>query len=105
MLTLDGNSLTIEDVARVARREVKDVRISGEAKARVEASRALVEEWCERGEVIYGVTTGFGEFANVIIPRDDIRTLQQNLVRSHSAGVGEPLAPEVVRAMLLLRAN
>src|SRR3989442_8196426 len=105
MLTLDGNSLTIKDVARAARREETDIRISEEAKAGVARSRKLVEEWCERGEVIYGVTTGFGEFANVIIPRDDIRRLQQNLIRSHSAGVGAPLAPEVVRAMLLLRAN
>ncbi len=72
---------------------------------RVARSRQLVDEWVERGEIIYGVTTGFGEFANVNIPREELRQLQQNLLRSHAAGVGEPLAPEVVRAMLLLRAN
>jgi histidine ammonia-lyase len=105
VILLDGNSLTINDVARVARGEEKDVRISDEAKAQIARSRALVDEWCERGEVIYGVTTGFGEFANVHIPHDELRQLQQNLLRSHSAGVGEPLADEVVRAMLLLRAN
>jgi histidine ammonia-lyase len=95
----------IEEVARVARGEEIDIRISEEAKARVARSRALVEEWVERGEIIYGITTGFGEFANINIPREELRALQQNLLRSHSAGVGEPLAPEVVRAMLLLRAN
>ncbi len=82
-----------------------DVRISDEAKVNIARSRALVDEWVERGEIIYGVTTGFGEFANVNIPQEDLRQLQQNLLRSHSAGVGELLAPEVVRAMLLLRAN
>ena len=105
MILLDGNSLTLENVARVARREETDIRISDEAKARVAASRALIDDWVERGEVIYGVTTGFGEFANVTIPHDELRQLQQNLLRSHAAGVGEPLSPEIVRSMLLLRAN
>ncbi len=112
MIILDGNSLTIDDVARVARREetrmtdhAPDIRISDEAKIKIARSRALVDEWIERGEIIYGVTTGFGEFANVNIPHDELRQLQQNLLRSHAAGVGEPLAPEIVRAMLLLRAN
>jgi histidine ammonia-lyase len=105
VIILDGNSLTLEDVARVARREEIDVQISEEAKERIARSRQLVEEWVERGEIIYGITTGFGEFANVTIPQGDLRQLQQNLLRSHAAGVGEPLAPEIVRAMLLLRAN
>ncbi len=105
MLKLDGESLSIEDVARVARRDETDIRISDEAAKRVERSRRLVDKWVASGETIYGITTGFGEFANVSIPTEQIRQLQQNLLRSHSAGVGEPLAPEVVRAMLLLRAN
>ena len=105
MLILDGQSLKIEDVARISQRREMDVRISPEAQRRVRRSRDLVEQWVERGETIYGVTTGFGEFANVSIPKEDLRTLQQNLLRSHSAGTGEPLSAEVVRAMLLLRAN
>jgi histidine ammonia-lyase len=105
LLILDGESLAIEDVARASERKETEFRISDEAQERVGRSRQLVEQWVERGETIYGVTTGFGEFANVRIPREDLRTLQQNLLRSHSAGVGEPLSPEVVRAMLLLRAN
>ncbi len=105
MLILDGNSLTIEEVVRVAQGNERDVRIAPEALLRVNESRKLVEDWVARGETIYGITTGFGEFANVSIPPDQIRQLQQNLLRSHSAGVGEPLPPDVVRAMLLLRAN
>lgn len=105
MLLLDGNSLSIEDVERVSRREIVDIDISESARKKVLSSRALVEEWVDRGEIIYGVTTGFGEFANVSISRENISALQQNLLRSHSAGVGTSLTPEVVRAMLLLRAN
>jgi histidine ammonia-lyase len=105
VLVLDGNHLSIEDVGRVARREITEFSLSDSAKKAVRASRALVEEWVASGEVIYGVTTGFGEFANVSIPKEDIAALQQNLLRSHSAGTGEPLPPEVVRAMLVLRAN
>lgn len=105
MIELDGKSLTIEEVSRVAAGDERDARLSPEARVRVEQSRNLVEDWVARGETIYGITTGFGEFANVSIPQDQIRQIQQNLLRSHSAGVGEPLAPEVVRAMLLLHAN
>src|SRR5688572_18523876 len=105
MLKIDGYSLTITDVARAARGEERSFALTAESRERVEASRKLVDGWVERGEVIYGITTGFGEFANVTIPLHQIEELQVNLIRSHSAGVGEPLAPEVVRAMLLLRAN
>ena len=65
----------------------------------------LVEEWLEKKERIYGVTTGFGEFSNVNIPFDKIEELQHNLIASHAAGTGEPLPPEVVRAMMILRMN
>src|SRR6188768_1840066 len=105
MITLDGNSLTIEQVAQVARREETEFALSAESRKRVVASRTLVDDWVEKGEVIYGVTTGFGEFANVSIPLHQIEELQVNLIRSHAAGVGAPLSHEVVRAMLLLRAN
>ena len=71
----------------------------------MQAARSLVEHWVESGETIYGVTTGFGEFSTVRIGVNDLESLQQNLILSHSAGVGEPIPPEVVRAMMLLRAN
>jgi len=69
------------------------------------ASRAVIERLVAEGETVYGVTTGFGDLANVRIEPDQVAELQCNLVRSHTAGVGEPLAEDVVRAMLLLRAN
>lgn len=104
-MTLDGNSLALSDVAQAARRELTEFSISAEALLRITASRRLVDQWVSTGEKIYGITTGFGEFANVSIPLAQIKELQQNLLRSHSAGVGIPLRTEVVRAMLLLRAN
>ncbi|MDP4219304.1 MAG: histidine ammonia-lyase [Bacteroidota bacterium] len=105
MLQLDGNSLSISDVASTSRREIVEFSLSTASVARVESSRKLVDKWVAGGETIYGITTGFGEFANVSIPLAQIKELQQNLLRSHSAGVGIPLRNEVVRAMLLLRAN
>lgn len=105
VLEIDGEHLTIADVVHVAYREITNVTLTDASKQQVQRSRRLVEQWVERGETIYGVTTGFGEFANVSIPKDDLKALQQNLLRSHSAGTGMPLRIEVVRAMLLLRAN
>ncbi len=69
------------------------------------ASRAVVERLLAENATAYGITTGFGDLANVRIEPSQTAALQRNLVRSHAAGVGEPLADEVVRAMLLLRAN
>jgi histidine ammonia-lyase len=105
VLTLSGEDLNIQLVGQVARQEITKFGIDPIALKRVERSRALVEAWVTEGKTIYGVTTGFGEFANVSIPQTDLKQLQQNLLRSHSAGVGEPLSAEIVRAMLLLRAN
>ncbi len=103
-LILDGNSLTIEDVHAAAHSPAK-VAYSPRAKKRIKASRRVVEEWIRRDETIYGVTTGFGEFSNVKIGRDHLEQLQENLIVSHSAGAGEPLPPEIVRAMTILRLN
>jgi len=81
------------------------VALDRDAAERMRASRAVIERLVERGETVYGVTTGFGDLANVRIEPDQVAELQRNLVRSHTAGVGEPLHSDVVRAMLLLRAN
>jgi histidine ammonia-lyase len=104
-LFLDGYSLTLDDVASVAVSPDIQVRLSEAAQKAVLRSRAVVERWVESGEVVYGVTTGFGEFANVSISRTDIERLQENLILSHSAGAGSWLPREMVRAMLLLRIN
>jgi histidine ammonia-lyase len=104
-LFIDGNSLTIQNVSEVATRKITEVKVAEHATERINNSRKLVEQWVDENETIYGVTTGFGEFANVSISRENIEQLQQNILRSHSAGVGERLSSEVTRAMILLRAN
>ncbi len=101
---LVGKPLTIEDVVRVAR-ERAPVALDAEARARVRRGRAYIERLVAAGEVVYGVTTGFGKFAQVRIPPEDVRQLQRNLLLSHAMGVGDPLPTEVVRAMMLLRAQ
>lgn len=104
-ILLDGNTLTLEQCTHIATSPDVTVALSPEALDAVRASRALIDRWVESGKVIYGVTTGFGEFANVSIPRADLEQLQENLVTSHSVGTGGWLPREVVRCMMLLRIN
>ncbi len=104
MIVLDGANLTIEDVVRVSR-SYENVELSSEAAEGMESSRALVEKIGKEGRVAYGVKTGIGKLANVSIPEDDLRRLQLNIVRSHSAGVGDPLPEDIVRALMVIRAN
>lgn len=101
---VDGESLTIEDVVRVARQN-EPVILHESAIPRIMSSRAVVETAIKEGEVVYGVNTGFGDLANVSINKEDLARLQVNLIRSHSVGVGAPFSREVVRGMMLLRAN
>ncbi|MFN3134985.1 MAG: histidine ammonia-lyase [Candidatus Kryptonium sp.] len=104
LVVVDGETLTPEKVYNVAV-NFAPVKLSQNAISKMRKSRQLVERWIQKNETIYGVTTGFGDFATVRIEKDKIEKLQQNLICSHSAGAGEPLPPEVVRAMMLLRAN
>ncbi len=101
---LDGRSLSIADVIAVARQRAT-VEIAPAALAGLATSRRAVEAALARGDTIYGVTTGFGKLAHVRIPPDKQGRLQRNLIRSHASGVGDPLAVDAVRAMMLLRAN
>jgi histidine ammonia-lyase len=103
-LVITGRDLTVDDVASVARGG-RRVSIAPEAVDRMRASRAVIEQVVAEGRTVYGVTTGFGDLADVSIDPAQTSELQRNLVRSHAAGVGDPLPIEVVRAMLLLRAN
>lgn len=103
-VVLDGNSLTIEDVVAVARQR-KQVALSAEAVKQMEISRTMVESLVKQGKVVYGVTTGFGKFSQVSIAPEEIEQLQENLIISHAVGVGNPLPEEVVRGIMLLRAN
>jgi histidine ammonia-lyase len=104
MLHLTGSHLTLTDVWRVVY-DCVPVALSNDARDRMEKSRAVVDAWTAREAVIYGVTTGFGDFATVHIAGDKLAELQRNLIISHSAGTGDPLPPAIVRGMLLLRAN
>lgn len=101
---IDGNNLTIEDVVHVARDGYR-VELSSIAEERVLYSRKIVERYVNDEKVVYGITTGFGKFSDVVISKEDTEILQKNLIMSHSCGVGEPLPEEVVRAIMLLRAN
>ena len=103
-LRIDGNSLTIADVVSVARRETP-VALDRAAEQLVRAAARLVAEFAEGDTPIYGLNTGFGDLSQVRIPRADLAKLQLNLLRSHAAGVGDPLPADVTRAVLLLRAN
>ncbi len=103
MVEIDGGSLTLEQTLAVA--EGAQVTLAQAARERVERTRSFVEGIIESGEVVYGINTGFGALADVSIPRDKLRDLQINLVRSHCCGVGVPLPERVVRAMMLQRAN
>jgi histidine ammonia-lyase len=104
VIRLGVSRLTLDDVVDVARGDER-VELPAEARRRVLASRKVVDDAVRHGRIVYGVTTGFGRLKDTLIPADDARTLQLNLVRSHSAGVGPPAPREVVRAMLLLRAH
>jgi histidine ammonia-lyase len=103
-LALTGAGLTLEDLVAVSRRRVR-VSLAPSARRAMSASRRTVENVVRRGDRVYGITTGFGRFAEVAIPAEKLEELQQNLVRSHAAGVGTPLPDEAVRAMIALRAN
>jgi histidine ammonia-lyase len=104
MLEINGQSLTIQQIADVAARRDR-VALASEARERVEFARQVVEQIVAEGRTVYGVNTGFGKLSDVSIDRSDLQQLQLNLVRSHSCGLGEPLSEEEARAMLLLRAN
>jgi histidine ammonia-lyase len=104
MLALDGSRLTIADVCAVARGGV-EVGLSPEAIERMERSRARIDELAAGDEPIYAVNTGVGLLADQRVSREELDHLQRNVVRSHCTGVGEPLPREVVRAMMLIRAN
>ena len=101
---LIGTLLTLADVMRVAN-DAAPVRLADTARERVLASRRYIERVVAEGRTVYGVTTGFGKLANIRIAPADVQQLQRNLIRSHAMGVGEPLSQEVVRGMLLLRAQ
>ncbi len=103
-IEIDGSALTVEDVRAVAVDRAR-VSLSPISRTRMQATERVVAAIIERGDVVYGVTTGFGKLSEIAIPPDRLAELQVNLVRSHAAGVGPFLPEREVRAMMLLRAN
>ena len=104
MLLLDGRSLGIADVMAVADGTLA-VGLAPEARARMQVTRDVVDRAVAQAEPVYGINTGFGKLSEVTIAGGQLAALQRNLVRSHAAGVGDPLPEREVRAMMLLRAN
>ena len=101
---INGRDLTVEEVIRVCRGYEK-VEIAPEAKEAVIKARNYIEKKLEEGAVIYGLTTGFGKFANVVISREEAEQLQKNLIISHTCAMGQPYETKYVRAAMLLRCN
>lgn len=99
-----GSPLTIDDVVAVARYGAT-ASLTDDARKRMQHSREYIDKLVAEGRTVYGVTTGFGKLASMRIDPADVQQLQRNLVMSHAMGVGAPLQVEVVRAMLLLRAQ
>jgi len=108
-IVLDGEHLTLEDVITVAcgpsKGKTVEVTLAEGSWAKVRRAQRVVEEFIARGEIVYGVTTGFGAFKDRIIPPDQVQQLQRNILMSHAVGVGAPLDEAATRAMMLIRAN
>jgi histidine ammonia-lyase len=101
-LTINCGLLTVSEVASAAR-DARPVELGPLAIQAMQRSRLVVEELVAERRVVYGITTGFGKFADRVIPSDALELLQHNLIVSHSVGVGSPLPAEIVRAMIILR--
>lgn len=101
---IDGSNMNLRDFILVARQRTQ-VELDDNAKTRIKRSRDLVDRFIEEERVVYGITTGFGKFSDVVISCEETVALQRNLIISHSCGVGEPLPEEAVRGIMLLRAN
>ncbi len=103
-LLIDGEHLTIKDVVDVARNN-QTIQLSEQAVGKIKKSREYVDNLVDKGAVVYGITTGFGKFSDVFISKEDTEALQRNLIVSHACSLGDPLAEEIVRGIMLIRIN
>eukprot|EP00090_Calanus_glacialis_P010774 TRINITY_DN1923_c0_g1_i1.p1 TRINITY_DN1923_c0_g1~~TRINITY_DN1923_c0_g1_i1.p1 ORF type:complete len:693 (-),score=180.37 TRINITY_DN1923_c0_g1_i1:97-1956(-) len=103
-LYLDGNSLSIDDLVQLGKGHFK-INLTKESEEKVKASRDVIDQIVKENRVVYGITTGFGKFARTVIEKDKLKELQENLIRSHAAGVGRALTPQKTRMLLALRIN
>ena len=101
---ITGNDLTIEDLVAVCRNYAK-IELSDLAVEQILESRKIVDDFVEKGHVVYGITTGFGKFCDVTISKEESKSLQRNLIITHAVGAGKPFSTDVVRGIILLRIN
>lgn len=104
MIELDGHSLTVEAAQKIVFGNEK-VSLAPSALERVRAARAVIEQIVAKDKKIYGINTGFGKLSTQTIPSEKLSLLQENLLKSHAVGVGDPLPDDVARAALLFRLN
>lgn len=104
IVEITGNDLTLEDIVAVSR-QYAQVRLHQDAVANIHASRKIVEDIVAQGRIVYGITTGFGQFCDKFIPREESKKLQRNLIISHAVGAGDMFDEDIVRAIILLRIN
>jgi len=103
MIELSGTGLDARGLARIAAGE--SVTLQPAALERVVENRKVIQRILDEGRTVYGINTGFGQFATVVIPPSQLAQLQLNLIRSHAAGVGEPLPQDQTRALMAARIN
>lgn len=103
-IIITGRTLTLEELAKVCREDAP-VELSEEARQNITASRKVVDTLVENDAVVYGITTGFGKFSNVVVKQDECKLLQKNLIITHAVGAGNPFPRDVVRGIMLLRVN
>lgn len=103
-IEINGNNLTLDTIEEIFQENLS-IKLSDSAINQIKKSREIIEHIIQSGSVVYGVNTGFGKFSDVRISDDKIDLLQENLVKSHAAGTGNPFSEEIVRTMLLLKAN
>lgn len=104
-LALTGCSLTIAELVEAARNPTTEITLAPEAIPGIQRAANAVAEFVNEGRIAYGITTGFGAFKDRLIPPEDVEKLQENIILSHAVGTGPELPAEIVRAMMIIRAN
>ncbi len=103
-IVLDGSSLTIEQMVRIARYN-EPVELSADALERIKVCRAMLEQKVQAHEIMYGVNTGIGEFSEVVLTDEQVQLFQKYLIYNHAAGIGDPTSIEYARGALASRIN
>ena len=103
-VVIDGESLTIDKVVEVARKKTS-ISVSNKSWEKINSCRKMLEEKIDNHEIMYGITTGIGEFSEVTLTPEQTQEFQKLLVRNHAAGIGDPMDIELVRGSICGRIN